>query len=190
MSALIGVGGDLIGGLFGSSSAKAQNKAAEEMSQKQMDFQERMSNTAHQREVADLRAAGLNPILSAHGGASSPGGSMAPVVNPAEPLRDSLKHSAQRVQDAVLNRASIATMQSQQELNRANAAKSAAETDVIRGGTVSIPGFYRGPAVRAAASAKHLLHNVTGAHSKSMMQSRRNNRRRQLQGRDADIKFV
>lgn len=55
------------------------NAWSAEQAQKQMDFQERMARNAHQYEVEDLKAAGLNPILSASGGngASAPSGAMA-----------------------------------------------------------------------------------------------------------------
>jgi len=101
--------------------AEQTNKASAELAQKQMDFQERMSSSAHQREVKDLIAAGLNPMLSAKlGGASSPSGAMAPVQNVLGQATASASQNYQLESQAKLIRAQETNTLAQADLTNTN----------------------------------------------------------------------
>jgi hypothetical protein len=73
--------GSAISGFLGYKGQKDTNVASAQQAQKQMDFQREMSNTAVQRRMADLKKAGINPILAGSKEASSPAGQQAPVGN-------------------------------------------------------------------------------------------------------------
>lgn len=109
-----------VGGLAG---GFMQQGAQLGISREYMDWMERMSSTAHQREVEDLRKAGLNPILSAKlGGASSPTGSAPTMQNwVGDAVKSGVSTAlAYKIADAQVENLAASTAKTMAEANEAS----------------------------------------------------------------------
>lgn len=132
-----------IGGILGlpfasygmsSSASRKERKWQEDQAAIQRSWLERMANTAHQREVNDLRAAGLNPILSAMGGSGASVGS--PSLPSGTHEYSNYPALGQSVNSAISVVKDIAKLQMQDPVYRAQVKQHDAQADLLNAQTM------------------------------------------------------
>lgn len=124
-ASIAGAGLSFAGGLMGNSSAKRE-------ATKQRAWTEAMDNSKHQRAVKDLKAAGLNPMLSAFNTSSAPSGASAQQNNPASGAGEILSNAGLRQTQKEMNSAQVGVLNSQQSKNIAEADLASAQAAEAR----------------------------------------------------------
>lgn len=121
-ASILGAGSGLIGTYMTNEANKEQVAAANNanmgIADRQMAFQERMSNSAYQRATTDMKAAGINPMMAfSQGGASTPQGAGATMQ--AARVEDALGKGVGSAMEALRVKKELAAADSQIDLNKA-----------------------------------------------------------------------
>jgi len=158
----VAIGSTLVSGGLDYIGQREANETNLTTAREQMQFQERMSNTAHQREVMDLRNAGLNPVLSANSsGASTPQGASGKVENVFSGLQPAISSAL----EATRLYQDIKESDSRIELNRSSGRRSESDVDLKKGGWTgkvfgtSVSNFIRNVLGRGFNTAKQSFGN-------------------------------
>lgn len=123
--------GGLASGAINIGGALLERNWAKRDAQRQMDFQSWMSSTSRQRDVQDLEAAGLNPLMALNTGSAMGSGAMATPTKVGEALSGSLRDAERLKNESKLLESSIEKQNEEKELLKAQKQKTQVEATVL-----------------------------------------------------------
>lgn len=160
--AAVSAGASILGGLFGNKAQKSANAANLQIAREGMAFEERMSNTAVQRRMEDLRNSGLNPMLAYQDAASQPSASIA-TMQPVNALAESLPKAVHSALAAKQQQAQIKNIDSATVKNLAEAEAARESAGVSRARIPQIAAEIEtlsATAKQANANAESIIRNL------------------------------